>query len=500
MKKRENLLPRPRMLATLNDANSNVTRIVDASNTNSSKTVDYTYDDLNRLLSATATSVASGQSTYTHSYTYNAIGNILTRTDSAGTYAYAGDQGSSNANPHAVTSIGSNSYTYDNNGNMLTETSGLSNTWDYNNHLTQAVKGGITSTYAYDHSGQRVKLANGTTTTYYPSQFYNTDGTTPVKHILTPGGQSVATVKGTGAGASVFSVHTDHLTGSSVVTNSGGTQEELMDYFPFGNVRLDQKAGSFGEKKQFAGSEFDADSGLNYMEARYYHSTVGRFVSQDPLFLDMGTDLAKYQKELAEILGDPQKLNSYSYVENNPLKLIDPTGEASTWAYFSHPVRTSREVAFWYGVATSATVAGRPLTGALLSHSVSYNPGSVNITEQNQKNYGNAINTIKSTSQYQDLINKSIENAKNGTYQTTGGLEFNNGDLFTGLHGANAQVNVANNNGQWDIDVTITDRYDFKKQSYRGFTDQVNNLAVQSQEHGSITTYDIRIKFKDRKK
>ncbi len=307
-------------LAYTYDANSNITKIVDASNTNSSKTVDYTYDDLNRLLSATATNVASGQSTYTHSYTYSAIGNILTRTDVAGTYMYGG---TGHANPHAVTSIGAVNYTYDNNGNMLTETSGLSNSWDYNNRLTQAIKGGVTSTYTYDHSGQRVKLSNGTTTTYYPSGFYNTDGTTIIKHITTPSGESVATVKGTGAAASVFAVHADHLTGSNVVTNGGGTLEELMDYFPYGNVRLDQKAGSFNEQRKYAGSELDADSGLNYMQARYYNSSIGRFVSQDPAFWRLSGD------RLAAMLVDPQMQNSYAYARNNPLVYLDPDGEFS---------------------------------------------------------------------------------------------------------------------------------------------------------------------------
>ena len=297
------------------DANSNITKIVDASNTNSSKTVDYTYDDLNRLLSATATSVASGQSTYTHSYTYDAIGNMLTRTDAAGTYSYAG---TGYANPHAVTSIGSINYTYDNNGNMLTETSGLSNSWDYNNRLTQVVKSGVTSTYAYDESGQRVKLANGTTTTYYPSGFYNTDGTNIVKHITTPGGETVATVKGTGGSAAVFSVHADHLTGSNAVTNGGGTLEELMDYFPYGNVRLDQKSGSFDEQRKYAGSELDADSGLNYMQARYYNSGIGRFVSQDTSFWSLPV----------LYLLDPQQQNSYSYARNNPMMYIDPNGHS----------------------------------------------------------------------------------------------------------------------------------------------------------------------------
>lgn len=93
------------------DANSNITQIVDASNTNASKTVAYTYDDLNRMLTATATSVASGQSTYTHTYAYNAIGDITS--GPVGSYVYGGSSGSNWANPHAATSINSVTNTYD---------------------------------------------------------------------------------------------------------------------------------------------------------------------------------------------------------------------------------------------------------------------------------------------------------------------------------------------------------------------------------------------------
>jgi RHS repeat-associated protein len=80
-------------------------------------------------------------------------------------------------------------------------------------------------------------------------------------------------------------------------------------------------------KRGYAGHEEDAITGLVYAEARYYNPATGRFNSQDPLFLDIGTDLSKYDKGLPELLSDPQNLNSYSYVRNNPLKYIDPTGE-----------------------------------------------------------------------------------------------------------------------------------------------------------------------------
>jgi RHS repeat-associated protein len=142
--------------------------------------------------------------------------------------------------------------------------------------------------------------------------------------------QLIAIIKGTGATAQVYQISTDHLTGSNVVTNSTGALEELMDYYPYGGIRLDEKAGSFSEQRKFAGHELDVDTGLSYMNARYYDSGMGRFVSLDPAYLAVG-DNAKLKAltklETERYLADPQLANSYSYVANNPLKYTDSTGD-----------------------------------------------------------------------------------------------------------------------------------------------------------------------------
>ena len=125
-------------------------------------------------------------------------------------------------------------------------------------------------------------------------------------------------MEGTGSTAKVFTIHTDHLTGSSVVTNTAGNQEELVDYFPYGSIRLDEKAGTFDEQRKYAGSEHDSDTNLNYMNARYYNSGIGKFISQDPYFWTL----------IDSYLIDPQQQNSYSYARNNPLVYNDPDGKS----------------------------------------------------------------------------------------------------------------------------------------------------------------------------
>jgi RHS repeat-associated protein len=303
------------------DTVGNITKIIDVSTTSAQKTVDYTYDDLHRLTQASSTLAAYGQN-YLQNFAYDALGNITSYTP-RGTYTYSG---TGFANPHAATAIGSASYIYDNNGNLASfgSTTGTTTiTWAYNNIPTQIVGGATTTTFSYDHAGSRTKYSNGTVTNYYPTRYYNVSGATTTKHIFDNKGTLLATiVKGNGT-TTINYIHTDHLGGSNVVTNAGGAKIETTDYYLLGELRFDSKTGSFSEQRKYTGQEFDADTNLNYMNARYQDGRIGRFLSQDQLHLAIGT--LDPQKQI-QFLTDPQQLNSYSYARNNSIKYNDPTG------------------------------------------------------------------------------------------------------------------------------------------------------------------------------
>src|SRR5579872_4385236 len=64
----------------------------------------------------------------------------------------------------------------------------------------------------------------------------------------------------------------------------------------------------------FTGKERDAESGNDNFKARYYGSSMARFLTPDPSGIRLSN------------ITDPQQLNLYAYVRNNPLKLVDPTG------------------------------------------------------------------------------------------------------------------------------------------------------------------------------
>ncbi len=91
-----------------------------------------------------------------------------------------------------------------------------------------------------------------------------------------------------------------------------------FDYFPFGAPILDSDTGD--DRYQFTGKERDSESGLDDFDARYYSSSMGRFMSPD---WSESPEAVPYG-----VLSNPQTLNLYAYVKNNPLKDTDPTGHS----------------------------------------------------------------------------------------------------------------------------------------------------------------------------
>jgi hypothetical protein len=152
-----------------------------------------------------------------------------------GSYSYAG---MGYANPHAVTSVVGTTYAYDNNGNV-TAIGSLDYTWDWRNRLASAERsGGGTTSYGYDHTGQRVFQATGSATTSYPNRYYNVASSsltaTTTKHIFSPDGTLLATVVGSGMStASTTYLHPDHLGGTNVATDGDGEVVRTLDYYPY---------------------------------------------------------------------------------------------------------------------------------------------------------------------------------------------------------------------------------------------------------------------------
>ena len=123
---------------------------------------------------------------------------------------------------------------------------------------------------------------------------------------------SVAQSPEPGAPSQLRFYHTDHLGSSNVLTDETGQLVSLTEYTPYGAVALAQSPEPGAQSRiGFTGQRQDTDNGLVLFPARAYDPTLGRFIQADPLVQDPI---------------DPQTLNRYAYVRNNPINLVDPTG------------------------------------------------------------------------------------------------------------------------------------------------------------------------------
>ncbi|MDE2754950.1 MAG: RHS repeat-associated core domain-containing protein, partial [Acidobacteriota bacterium] len=90
-----------------------------------------------------------------------------------------------------------------------------------------------------------------------------------------------------------------------------------------------------GPAQKFTGKERDNESGLDYIQARYFRGAAGRFTSVDPYEINREAAGAESQDQREELLngyiGNPQVWNRYSYVRNNPLAMIDPDERDALW-------------------------------------------------------------------------------------------------------------------------------------------------------------------------
>ncbi len=105
--------------------------------------------------------------------------------------------------------------------------------------------------------------------------------------------------------------HPDHLGSASWITDLSGQPVQHLQYKPFGGDYIDQQAPNtdYSERFRFTGKERDAETGYDYFGARYYSSSLGIWLSVDPM-----SD--KYPS-----------LSPYVYCADNPMRLVDPSGE-----------------------------------------------------------------------------------------------------------------------------------------------------------------------------
>ena len=339
----------------------------------------YTYDGVNRL-----TLAQDGGNAWSRGFGYDPYGNMWV---SSATGIPANSlTPTSNGYSSSTNRLGGNSY--DAAGNL---TSFGVNTIGYDAESRQIsvsnTSPGMTTTYTYDGLGERVmRFINNVRTNYVYDAMGQLsaeyDGTPPVVPPCTTCFLSL-----------------DHLGSTRLVTDQNDNVVARHDYLPFGEempVGVDGRTstGSWDATdlvtQKFTGKERDPESGLDYFGARYYGSALGRFTSPDWSATPEPVPYAN--------LSNPQTLNLYAYVENNPLSITDLDGHG-WWGDF------------WNGLANSTyrplvtfvehpIVTGRNL-GSAITHPIAtanaIKNGVVTTTFSAVKGNGEAIGTAVGT-------------------------------------------------------------------------------------------------------
>ena len=298
-------------------------------------TWSFGYDSLNRLTSAQNTAVSSTSSSYAGAYgcwTYDSFGNRWREAFSTATTTPCASGANDNmlSTSRTYNSLNRDTgLTYDGAGNVKAD---LLNQYLYDGEgRLCAVKNSNSSytQYVYDAKGRRV--AKGALSAWPTSCNAPTAAngfTLNSQYLLNLDGEAVTELNGAGAwqhsnvhaggtlatyastASAVNFQFTDPLGTRRVLADATGNVLQTCLSLPFGNG---ESCPATPTEQLFTGKERDGESGNDYFGARYYSSSMGRFMSPDPN--NAGADI-----------NNPQSWNMYSYALNNPLINTDPTG------------------------------------------------------------------------------------------------------------------------------------------------------------------------------
>ncbi len=189
-----------------------------------------------------------------------------------------------------------------------------------------------------------------TTETIYIGTMYEETNNRPIQYIFL-GDTRIASVSWN----KVLYYHSDHLGGTNILTDDTGTKKELIEYLPYGGFATHEKYGNDQETAlyYFTGKPFDDEAGLYYYGARYYDPSIGRFITSDTI--------VPYPE-------NPQTFNRYTYVHNNPINLVDPSGNFALFSFFAGLFKSAFFGSLIGGATAAATggdIGDGFLTGAI---------------------------------------------------------------------------------------------------------------------------------------
>jgi RHS repeat-associated protein len=247
---------------------------------------------------------------------------VLVRAD---TFAYDAlgnrqDHGGAIATGNRLTSFDGFSQSYDDDGNLTSrsKTGYLQEFfWNSLNQLDSVRTNGFTVRFSYDGLGRRIRKSSDTSDVVYVfdashivAELDGVSGQWRRHYSYYPGidvlhSMEVASVNGGATTWVPYYALSDQLGSVMALIDGTGAVVNRYKYSAFGELQLAQE--SVSNSRRFGGREFDAETGLYFNRSRYYDPHTGRFVSEDPIGLDGGTNL-------------------YRYSANDPINSSDPSG------------------------------------------------------------------------------------------------------------------------------------------------------------------------------
>ena len=290
----------------------------------------YTYDSLNQLKTVTR-----GGVTTEYSYQNGNITSVTQNGETVKTYGYTDSTWSD-----LLTSFNGQTITYDEIGNPLQYRDGMSFTWAKGRQLQSVTKNGVTTSYTYDENGLRLSKTTGGVTT----KIYRTNGQM-VGMNSSDGKDLMFLLDGSG---NVYGLHYDHYSSETQtaaatyyfaynaqgdvigIYDASGTVVATYAYDEWGNCTVQVLAAdSNGHSAdspdhiaqvnpfRYRGYFYDNETGLYYLNSRYYDPETCRFLNADNAISGTGESIQGY--------------NLFAYCFNNSVNMADSSGHWPQW-------------------------------------------------------------------------------------------------------------------------------------------------------------------------
>lgn len=322
----------------------------------------YTYDSLNQLKTVTR-----GGVTTEYSYQNGNITSVTQNGETVKTYGYTDSTWSD-----LLTSFNGQTITYDEIGNPLQYRDGMSFTWAKGRQLQSVTKNGVTTSYTYDENGLRLSKTTGGVTT----KIYRTNGQM-VGMNSSDGKDLMFLLDGSG---NVYGLHYDHYSSETQtaaatyyfaynaqgdvigIYDASGTVVATYAYDERGNCTVQVLAadsnGHAADSSdhiaqvnpfRYRGYFYDNETGLYYLNSRYYDPETYRFLNADGI-LGANQDVISY--------------NLFAYCSNDPINFCDELGCGKISNWFKNIGNKIKE---WWNSETPSSPITIPSSNSLIS-------------------------------------------------------------------------------------------------------------------------------------